>query len=629
MEVTVKAFLQVPGGTKEVRRFSLILNQDGTMFQVLASKIATAFPGLKDRNIIISWQDSDGDYIIMSSDEELQDALTQASNSVLKVFVSGGAGSSKNQDAEMIDQDEAIGNDWTNSVRHDREMPPNPIFCGHGGLGRMRGRGFHHGPHKGRFHGPGFPRPFFAPCFMSEENPVKGEKRAWKQSLRESVPVKHRRWAKIYIHNWRNQNLANVTTTSTDSEREQQTKALTKEAAGVPEAYVVWLDMILPKFHQSWEHVEPKDEADSLATLRMSVPVEFRQWVQWFLTKRYGKRCQPELKKCRSEEARGSSETRERCGRGKGQNLGKHGRCGGKGKWAQEKLGPLAKQVPRPVRLWAKHLIFTWQLEQQIPGVRPEMSDSEEVDLPVQSPGIHEDYGRWLLLFLPHWHAKRGLFDPSKVERTPEQKAHFKATVPKEFREWVKCYLAKHLHRQNRPMNKEISTEQQRWLEVFKKKWLQQKEATSALLWTSASEDDGQDTSDQDAQILISEVDTDSEVNSSFKRMKLDVNKHKTVQFVDDSDSDASSIWGKKPCLGFRQSAKDQLANWDGVSTIDETDETEGDEIPPHIHRWLCRMMIKMEERKMRKMKQAAKRETRLAKKELKAIARAQKHSQS
>ena len=56
MEVTVKAFLQVPGGTKEVRRFSLILNQDGTMFQVLASKIATAFPGLKDRNIIISWQ---------------------------------------------------------------------------------------------------------------------------------------------------------------------------------------------------------------------------------------------------------------------------------------------------------------------------------------------------------------------------------------------------------------------------------------------------------------------------------------------------------------------------------------------------------------------------------------------
>ena len=86
------------------------------------------------------------------------------------------------------------------------------------------------------------------------------------------------------------------------------------------------------------------------------------------------------------------------------------------------------KQVPRPVRLWAKHLIFTWQLEQQIPGVRPEMSDSEEVDLPVQSPGIHEDYGRWLLLFLPHWHAKRGLFDPSKVERTPEQKAHFKVS---------------------------------------------------------------------------------------------------------------------------------------------------------------------------------------------------------
>ena len=82
--------------------------------------------------------------------------------------------------------------------------------------------------------------------------------------------MKHRRWAKIYIHNWRNQNLANVTTTSTDSEREQQTKALTKEAAGVPEAYVVWLDMILPKFHQSWEHVEPKDEADSLATLRVS-----------------------------------------------------------------------------------------------------------------------------------------------------------------------------------------------------------------------------------------------------------------------------------------------------------------------------------------------------------------------
>jgi len=659
MEVTVKAFLQVPDGATEVRRISLILNQDGTMFQVLAAKVAAAFPDLNGRSITISWQDSDDDYVLMSSDEELQDALAQVSSGVLKVFVTD-IGQSETQDDEMTEEETGTQD---KVARHDWEMPKCPMFRGRGGRGWMRGRGHHHGPHggpihggpfhghhEGPFHGPHhgpwnrmngppagpFHHPFVAPGLVAEIRPM-GERRGWKRALRESVPVSHRRWAKIYIHNWRCQNIANATTTSTDSEQDRRAKTFTKEVAGVPEAYTVWLDMILPKFHQQWEtsgesegNTQNKDDnADSMATLRMSVPVEFREWAQWFLTKRYGKRRAPEFRKrCGSADARDHSGMRGHCGRGQGHGLGKHGHGGCRGRWAGAKLGPLAKQIPRPVRLWAKHFIFTWQLEQQVPVVRPQVSDSEDLDVPVQGAGVPEDYGKWLLKFLPHWHACRGLLDRSMVvERTPGDRANFKATVPQEFRAWVKCYLAKHFQSQNRPMNAEISSEHQRWLQVFKTKWLQQREATTDLLWVSSSEDNAQaTTSDPDTSALTSDPDTDVEVNSSFKRMRLEANKQKSVQFAEDSDSDAANLWGKKPGPAFRQFAKGQLTDWDGVSTTEATDDTE---IPPHVHRWLCRMMVKMEEKKMRHMKKAGKRETRLAKKELKAIAKAQKNSQS
>ena len=79
--------------------------------------------------------------------------------------------------------------------------------------------------------------------------------------------------------------------------------------------------------------------------------------------------------------------------------------------------------------------------------------------------------------------------------------------------------------------------------------------------------------------------------------------------------------------------AKYELSAWDGVSTAAETDNAEiphhDAEMPPHVYRWLCRIMVKMEEKKMRKLKKAGKRETRLARKELKAIAKAHKQSQA
>ena len=85
--------------------------------------------------------------------------------------------------------------------------------------------------------------------------------------LQESVPVNHRRWAKIHIHNWRVKNLKNATTSSSDSERERRGAGFTKEAAGVPEAYAVWLDLMLPKFHKRWEKSGRSEEAKSDASV--------------------------------------------------------------------------------------------------------------------------------------------------------------------------------------------------------------------------------------------------------------------------------------------------------------------------------------------------------------------------
>ncbi|XP_076059277.1 refractory to sigma P isoform X2 [Oratosquilla oratoria] len=88
--VSIKAYMDLGGGRQEVRRFGL---DEGaaTSFTCLKEKTRSVF-ALGDSNIIISWKDAEGDEIVISSDEELMealiDSLTRQNLPLLRIFIS-------------------------------------------------------------------------------------------------------------------------------------------------------------------------------------------------------------------------------------------------------------------------------------------------------------------------------------------------------------------------------------------------------------------------------------------------------------------------------------------------------------------------------------------------------------
>lgn len=71
----------------------------------------------------------------------------------------------------------------------------------------------------------------------------------------------HRRWAKIYIQKWREENLNNATTTTSDNGTDEE---MSFEKAGVPEAYRKWLDWKLPRWHRKWGGQKMKGQASKM-----------------------------------------------------------------------------------------------------------------------------------------------------------------------------------------------------------------------------------------------------------------------------------------------------------------------------------------------------------------------------
>ncbi|XP_005111707.1 uncharacterized protein LOC101848011 [Aplysia californica] len=698
MEVAVKAFLQRADDNREVRRLSLPMGPGGAMFKSLSGKVASAFPGLSGKKFVITWEDPDGDFVQMSTDEELQEALTHSSTGRLKVYINVVDGQSGNVD-QMMEEEAGLSTDPESEVtrvRHNREVPaavsheglPLPhgtptslygMFGQHGGFGCRRRRGQNHGPWKRRHQSPAGP---CGPCDGQGEmaqglhagrREKSSEKRDWKKSLRESVPVSQRRWAKIYVHNWRKENLENVsTTTSSDSGQEKKGKTMTREEAGVPEAYEVWLVKVLTKFHKRWETAEVcaagHDGSDSdeggavsnMATLRKSVPVEFRRWMRWYLARRYGKRAAPEFR-CASPGRKGhrgckghskcEGQTKDKSHRGfrgyaesEGQTRGKSNRgCKGRpegcskdrtpdlgedgtGKWGKKsqvcgpRSGHVTSQVPRQIRSWTKRFIMTWRLDHQIPTSVPTyLSDN------VKDAGVPEDYVTWLLTFLPRWHVRTGQVDQSKVDVQEVRRGQLKELVPREFRDWVKRYLYRHYSHHPAQSGGERGEEEEeeeryrRWLQVFKKKWLLQ-QVTSGDLGplcpnNSSSEEEEKEPG---AAIVTSDPDTDVEVmESSMKRLRLgreipqrDGQFAVTAGRVDLPDSgydDKGNVefTEKMPrSPAFRRFARELLYDWDGRSPTDDTDDDM--ELPPRVYRWLGRVMKKVEKKRTRQGRMAA-----------------------
>lgn len=110
--VLVKAILG-----QETRKFPL---QSDATFQDLGSKLLEVFPSLKARSVTdleLLYRDSDGDFITVSSDEELQTALQHSTEDTIKFVVRVKATSS---DAE--DEDSCGLEDLVDSLFHHRPL---------------------------------------------------------------------------------------------------------------------------------------------------------------------------------------------------------------------------------------------------------------------------------------------------------------------------------------------------------------------------------------------------------------------------------------------------------------------------------------------------------------------------
>jgi len=83
--VSFKVFLQNEG-VNEVRRFGIDRDVVSS-FTYLREKLRTVFPSLHGRNFTVAWRDSDGDEVIISSDEELIIALSELQSEVRKLYI--------------------------------------------------------------------------------------------------------------------------------------------------------------------------------------------------------------------------------------------------------------------------------------------------------------------------------------------------------------------------------------------------------------------------------------------------------------------------------------------------------------------------------------------------------------
>lgn len=86
--ISFKAYLSREDGSlvkPEVRRFG-IDREVVADFQYLREKLQTIFPNLRGKRFTVSWKDNDLDNVVISSDEELQIALSETQGSQIRKF---------------------------------------------------------------------------------------------------------------------------------------------------------------------------------------------------------------------------------------------------------------------------------------------------------------------------------------------------------------------------------------------------------------------------------------------------------------------------------------------------------------------------------------------------------------
>ncbi|XP_067660494.1 sequestosome-1-like [Haliotis asinina] len=87
MALTIKGYLSKgPGSQPEIRRFGV--PPDVTSFNLVRQRIKEAFPYLLNKDFSLQWTDRDGDLVTFSTDSELQDAVSNVTDGVLRVHIS-------------------------------------------------------------------------------------------------------------------------------------------------------------------------------------------------------------------------------------------------------------------------------------------------------------------------------------------------------------------------------------------------------------------------------------------------------------------------------------------------------------------------------------------------------------
>ena len=77
----------------EVRRFTVERDVSSSL-AYLVEKLGSVFPELRRNPVHITWQDEDGDYVTIGSDDELMIALTEMAGPVYRLTVSPKQGKS-------------------------------------------------------------------------------------------------------------------------------------------------------------------------------------------------------------------------------------------------------------------------------------------------------------------------------------------------------------------------------------------------------------------------------------------------------------------------------------------------------------------------------------------------------
>ncbi|GFS21010.1 sequestosome-1 [Elysia marginata] len=579
MDLVVKAFLFKSDNSTEVRRLHLSLSRPGEVsgkFRQLHSQLAAIFPDLKEKSFIVSWKDSDGDYVLMSSDEELLEALSEIENKQLKVYIT--------------ESPAELGDDATAAL-----FPARAV--------KRKTRG-----------------PWMR---VSEEeageHSVQDEK-GWKTSLRDLVPTMHRRWAKGHIRQWRQKHLANGTTTGS-SDGEKVVK-VTAEEANVPPTYVKYLDTQVFRLHKVWAQEKPgKIEAD-FEEVKAAVPQAFQNWCRWYLKKTFGPNRTPRFRaeknkaELKVNEAQGNDSKEKK--KAKDSTGKKEAKAEQESNAWKKEWKAMRKQIRDAVspndREWTKKFIKQWRLENlaeadksgYISKSSSSSSDSEgesKADTAKPKDG-QENYARWLGLYLTQWHSnqKDVVLNQNTKEASDELKQIKDIEVPPSYRKWVKFYISRVLSKEKKDKQKEAEVlarrQYYRWMVLFQKKW-----AANLNDVTSASSGDEAETHE------ASQKQETSELN--------DVKKPRTIierlQGIIDSDGEYENEMPvpphSKPPSEFRHWALEIFRSWDCVTvghglpaevSTTSVDEDVERELPPGVLNWMRKAMARIQVKRLR-----------------------------